>query len=195
VRKTTQFDAAYFRRFYFERETRVVTREEMRARAELIVAILRQAQHPIRSILDAGCGIGMLKPAFARVLARARYVGLESSDYLCRRFGWVQGSVVDFKPAVPFDLVVCYDVLQYLDDRAAARAMANLARLSRVAVYFSALTIEDWRKNCDRSRTDRDVNMRPAAWYRARLRRNFRYRGFGVWIRKNKATVRWALES
>src|SRR4029453_7765798 len=176
----------YFRRFYFDREMRVVTREEMRARAELIVAILRQAQHPIRSILDAGCGIGMLKTAFARVLARARYVGLESSDYLCRRFGWVQGSVVDFKPAVPFDLVVCYDVLQYLDDRAAGGARRNLARLSRVAVYFSALTIEDWRKNCDRSRTDRDVNMRPAGWYRARLRRNFRYRGFGVWIRKNK---------
>src|SRR5262245_61005045 len=102
----------------------------MRARAELIVAILRQAQHPIRSILDAGCGIGSIKPAFARVLKRARYVGLESSDYLCRRFGWVRGSVVDFKPAGRFDLVVCYDVLQYLDDRAAARALANLARLS-----------------------------------------------------------------
>jgi SAM-dependent methyltransferase len=173
----------------------VVSREEMRARAELIAAILRQAQLPIRSILDAGCGIGMLKPAFARVLKRARYVGLEASEYLCRRFGWVQGSIVDFKPAKPFDLVVCYDVLQYLDDRAAVRAMANLGRLSRVALYFSALTIEDWRRNCDRSRTDRAVTMRPAAWYRARLRRKFYYLGFGVWIRRTRATVRWALES
>jgi hypothetical protein len=109
----------------------------------------------------------MLRPAFARVLKRARYVGLEASEYLCRRFGWMQGSIVDFQPATPFDLVVCYDVLQYLDDRAAVRAMANLGRLSRVALYFSALTIEDWRRNCDRSRTDRAVNMRPAAWYRA----------------------------
>jgi SAM-dependent methyltransferase len=195
MKTPTQFDAAFFKRFYFDRETKVVTREEMRARAELIAAILRQAQHPVRSILDAGCGIGMLKPAFAKVLKRARYVGLEASEYLCRRFGWTQGSIVDFKPAAPFDLVVCYDVLQYLDDRAAVRAMANLGRLSRVALYFSALTIEDWRRNCDRSRTDRDVNMRPAAWYRARLQRNFYYLGFGVWIRRPKRTVRWALES
>ena len=102
---------------------------------------------------------------------------------------------VDFEPAAPFDLVVCYDVLQYLDERAAARAMANLGRLSRVALYFSALTIEDWRENCDRSRTDSAVTMRPAAWYRARLRRDFYYFGLGVWIRKTWSTVRWALES
>ena len=195
MKTPTQFDAAFFERFYFDPETKVVTREEMRARAELIAAILRQAQHPIRSILDAGCGIGMLKPAFAQVLKRACYVGLEASEYLCRRFGWTHGSIVDFKPAAPFDLVVCYDVLQYLDDRAAVRAMANLGRLSRVALYFSALTIEDWRRNCDRSRTDRAVNMRPAAWYRKRLQRNFYYLGFGVWIRKTKPTVRWALET
>jgi SAM-dependent methyltransferase len=195
VNTPTQFDAAYFKRFYFDRQTKVVTREEMRARAELIAAILRQAQHPIRSILDAGCGIGMFKPAFARVLRHARYVGLEASEYLCRRFGWMQGSIVDFDPAEPFDLVVCYDVLQYLDDRAAVRAMVNLGRLSRVALYFSALTIEDWRRNCDRSRTDRAVNMRPAAWYRSRLQRKFYHLGLGVWIRKTETTIRWALES
>jgi SAM-dependent methyltransferase len=191
----TQFDAAYFKRFYFDRRTKVATREEMSARAGLIAAILRDAQHPIHSILDAGCGIGMLKPAFARSLKRARYVGLDASEYLCRRYGWVQGSVADFKPPKPFDLVVCYDVLQYLDDRAAARAMANLGRLSRVALYFSALTIEDWRRNCDRACTDRAVNMRPAAWYRTRLQRNFYFLGLGVWIRKSEPTVRWELES
>jgi SAM-dependent methyltransferase len=195
MKSPTQFDAAYFERFYFDRRTKVVTRKEMSTRAELIAAILRDAQHPINSILDAGCGIGMLKPAFARVLKRARYVGLDASEYLCRRFGWILGSVADFRPAKPFDLVVCYDVLQYLDDRAATRAMANLGRLSRVALYFSALTIEDWRRNCDRSRTDRDVTMRSAAWYRARLQRNFYFLGLGVWIRKTKPTVRWALES
>jgi len=193
--QSTQFNAEYFRRFYYDRRTRVVTREEMQTKAELIAAILRDAQHPVRSILDAGCGTGMLKPAFAHVLKGARYVGLDASEYLCRRYGWVQGSVADYKPAKPFDLVVCYDVLQYLDDRAAARAMANLGRLSRVALYFSALTIEDWRRNCDRSKTDRSVTMRPAAWYRARLRRNFYFLGLGVWIRKAEQTVWWELES
>jgi trans-aconitate methyltransferase len=190
-----RFDAAYFKRFYFDRETRVTTRQEMRVRAELIAAILRQAQHPIRSILDAGCGIGLMKSSLARVLPRARYTGLETSDYLCSRYGWTQGSVADFKPRAPFDLVLCYDVLQYLDDRTASRAMANLARLSQTALYFSALTREDWRENCDRTLTDRDVRMRPAAWYRRRLRRRFNHLGFGVWIRKTRTTIRWALET
>ena len=166
----------------------------MRARARLIAAILGHAELPVRNILDAGCGIGLFKPAFARCMKGARYVGLEVSEYLCRRYGWTQGSVADFKPSAPFDLVVCFDVLQYLEDRAAARAMANFKRLARVALYFSALTIEDWRKNCDRLRTDANVNMRPAAWYRARLKRDFYYYGLGLWVRKTHPTVQWSLE-
>jgi len=189
-----QFDAAFYRRFYFNRLTRVTTPGEMRVRAELIAAIIRHAELPVRSILDAGCGIGLLRPAFARVMKRARYVGLEVSEYLCRRYGWTQGSVADFRPTAPFDLVVCFDVLQYLDDRAAARAMADLGRLSRVALYFSALTSEDWRRNCDRLRTDGNVNLRPAAWYRARLKREFYYYGLGVWVRRTHRTVQWSLE-
>ena len=192
--KPTRFDAAFYKRFYFDRRTRVTTRAEMRVRAELIAAILRHAALPVRSILDAGCGIGLLKPAFSRAMRRARYVGLEVSEYLCRRYGWTQGSVADFRPAAPFDLVVCFDVLQYLDDRAAARAMANLGRLARVALYFSALTIEDWRNNCDRLRTDGNVNLRSAAWYRARLTRDFYYYGLGVWARRTHPRVQWSLE-
>ena len=190
----TQFDAAFYRRFYFDRRTRVTTRGEMRARAELIAAILRHAELPVRSILDAGCGIGLLRPAFARVMKRARYAGLEASEYLCRRYGWTHGSVADFRPAAAFDLVVCFDVLQYLDDRAAARAMANFGRLARVALYFSALTREDWRRNCDRLRTDGNVHLRPAAWYRARLKRDFYYYGLGVWVRRTHPRVQWSLE-
>ncbi len=192
--KPTRFDAAFYKRFYFDRRTRVTTRAEMRVRAELIAAILRHAALPVRTILDAGCGIGLFKPAFSRAMRRARYVGLEVSEYLCRRYGWTQGSVADFRPAAPFDLVVCFDVLQYLDDRAAARAMANFGRLSRVALYFSALTIEDWRNNCDRLRTDGNVNLRHAAWYRARLTRDFYYYGLGVWVRRTHPRVQWSLE-
>ena len=85
-------------------------------------------------------------------------------------------------------------MLQYLDDRDAARAIANFARLTRAAVYVCALTREDWRANCDRSRTDRDVHLRPGAWYRRRLRRQFRYLGFGVWLRKDVTAILWDME-
>jgi trans-aconitate methyltransferase len=188
------FDCAYFRKFYFDAATRVTTASEMRGRAQLIAAILRHANIPVRSILDAGCGIGLLRRAFAESLPRARYVGLESSDYLCSRYRWIQGSVVDFAARTASDLVVCYDVLQYLDDRGAARAIANLAKLTRAAVYVSALTREDWRAKCDRARTDRNVHLRPGDWYRRRLRRRFNYLGFGVWLRKDVTAILWDME-
>ena len=79
-----------------------------------------------------------------RALPRASYMGLEYSDYLCERYGWTQGSLVDFKVRQPFDLVVCYDVMQYLDERSAGRALANIGRLCRGVLYFSALTSHDW---------------------------------------------------
>jgi len=188
------FGAAYFRRYYSNPDTRVVSPKEMRSRAALIAAILEHGQIPVRSILDAGCGMGLMLRPFAGLLPRASYAGLESSRYLCKRFGWTRGSIVDYAPLKPFDLVVCYDVLQYLKDREAGLAIANLARLTRAALYVSALTREDWRENCDRSRTDRAVNLRSGAWYRRRLQKSFRYLGVGVWLRKDVSAVLWDLE-
>ncbi len=191
---TGVFGPEYFRKFYLDPKSRVTTRAEMRARARLIAAILVQISVPVRTILDAGCGIGLLRKPFAEVLPRARYVGLERSEYLCSRYGWTRGSVVDYAARHPSDLIVCYDVLQYLDDRDAARAIANLARLTRYAVYVCALTREDWRANCDRKLTDRAVHLRPGAWYRRRLKRQFHYLGFGVWLRKGVTAILWDME-
>ena len=80
-----QFSAAYFRKFYLSSATRVVSAAEMRTRARLIAAILAQASIPVRNILDAGCGIGLLRKPFAEVWPRVRYTGLDASEYLCTR--------------------------------------------------------------------------------------------------------------
>jgi len=194
AKPANNFSAAYFRKFYLNAATRVVTAAEMHSRAALIASALRQCQIPIRSILDAGCGIGLLRKPFREFLPRARYVGLEASDYLCGRFDWIQGSIVDFAPRQPFDLVVCYDVLQYLPDAQAARAIVNLSKLTHAALYVSALTAEDWRENCDRNRTDRAVHLRSGTWYRRRLKKFFRYVGFGIWVRKDVTAILWEME-
>jgi 2-polyprenyl-3-methyl-5-hydroxy-6-metoxy-1,4-benzoquinol methylase len=191
---SNNFNAAYFRKFYSNAATRVVSAAEMYSRAALIAGALRQCQIPVRSILDAGCGIGLLRKPFTALLPRARYEGLEASEYLCGRFGWIQGSIIDFAPRKAFDLVVCYDVLQYLSDAQAVRAIHNLSKLTRAALYVSALTTEDWRENCDRSRTDRAVHLRSGAWYRRRLNKSFRYIGFGIWVRKNVTAILWEME-
>ena len=189
------FDREYYRRFYFDPRTAVTSRAEMKARARLIAAYADHVGLPVRRVLDAGCGIGLLRAPLRRALPRAEYTGLETSEYLCRRYGWLHGTIEAYRAEQPFDLVICYDVLQYLDAAGARRAMAGLARLCRGVLYFSALTLGDWRRNCDRSRTDPDVHLRSAEWYRRSLARNFRAVGAGFWIRRGAPLVTWELES
>lgn len=190
-----QFGPEYYRRYYFNPRTAVATRSAEAARARLIASVAAHLALPVRRILDAGCGTGLLRSALTRLLPRAHYVALESSEYLCRRYGWVPGRIEEYQARAPFDLVICYDVLQYLESAAAARALANFAHLSRGVLYFSALTRLDYARNCDRARTDRDVHLRSGRWYRARLARHFHEVGFGIWVRRGAPLTLWELES
>ena len=190
----TRFDREYYERYYQDPRTAVTSAHEMRARAALIAAYCDYVGLPVRRLLDAGCGTGLLRAPLMRRLRRASYVGLELSQYLCARHGWEHGRIEDYRSAVPFDLVVCYDVLQYLAEPAARRALANLARLTRGVLYFTALTRADWLHNCDRRRTDPQVFMRSAEWYRRRLRRGFHEIGAGFWLRRGAPLTLWELE-
>jgi 2-polyprenyl-3-methyl-5-hydroxy-6-metoxy-1,4-benzoquinol methylase len=190
-----RFDRAYYQRYYYDPHTAVASRAEMRARARLIAAFVEHLGLPVRRILEAGCGTGLLRCELGRLLPRARYTALESSEYLCRRYGWQHGRIEEYRARAPYDLVVCYDVLQYLERAAAERAVRNFARLTRGALYFSALTRGDLERNCDPKRTDADVHLRSAQWYRARLRRHFRAAGLGFWVRRGAPLTLWELES
>ena len=189
------FDQDYYQRFYYNPRTAVTSRAEMRARGRMIAACVEYVGLPVKSILDAGCGVGLLKAPLTRAFPAARYVGLEYSEYLCKRYGWRQGSVATLRTRERFDLVVCYDVLQYLGAPEARRAIANLSRVCRGALYFGALTTEDWRQNCDQSRTDRIPGLRPGAWYRRELNRAFRPVGCGVWLKRNVNLTLWDLDT
>ncbi|MFY8063318.1 MAG: class I SAM-dependent methyltransferase [Usitatibacteraceae bacterium] len=191
---TERFGRDYYQRFYRNARSSVTSQAEMTARANLIAAYVKHIDCPVGSVLDAGCGLGLMRTALLRALPGATYVGLEYSEYLCQKYGWLNGSIADYRPRQPFDLVVCYDVLQYLDDASAAKAMRNFANLCRGVLFFSALTRRDWRENADQRRTDPAVTMRTAEWYRTRLRRHFRQIGAGFWIRRGAPLVTWELE-
>jgi SAM-dependent methyltransferase len=188
------FDSRFYQRFYRDPRTRVTTQAEMARRAAVVAAIVKQWQLPVRRILDAGCGLGWMRPAMLSAFPGSAYVGLEFSEHLCRRFGWIQGSLADYRARARFDLVICYDVMQYLPERDARRAMANLGRLCRGALYFHAPTLEDWQHHADRSCSDGNIHLRESQWYRSRLSRRFRYAGFGVHVRRGVSFPQWELE-
>jgi 2-polyprenyl-3-methyl-5-hydroxy-6-metoxy-1,4-benzoquinol methylase len=189
------FDREYYQRFYFDARTAVTSRAEMGARARLIASCVGYVGLPVAKILDAGCGVGLLRAPLLRSLKRASYTGLEFSEYLCERYGWLQGSIDTFRTRERFDLVICYDVLQYLSAPQARRAIANLTRLCRGALYFGALTTEDWRDNCDQTRTHRIPGLRPGRWYRGELERGFRPLGCGMWIKRDLPLTLWNLDA
>jgi SAM-dependent methyltransferase len=187
------FDANFYRRFYLDARTQVTTRAEMAAHARLIASLVQSLDLPVRAILDAGCGLGWMRRPLLREFPRAKYTGIEISRHICDRYGWTHASLATYRTRARFDLVVCNDVLQYLTDAEAARAVANLGRLCRGALFLHAPTREDWTRNADRSCSDEDIHLRPTAWYRTRLARRFRHAGFGLYVRRGAPVVEWEL--
>jgi SAM-dependent methyltransferase len=192
--KPDKFDAGFYRRFYLDPQTRVVTPAEMARRADLVAAFVRHGEFPVKRILDVGCGLGLMRAALQAHFPNARYTGLEVSEYLCRKYGWEPGSAATFTSARPFDLVICYDVLQYLAAREAAAALRNLGRLCRGVLHFGALTTEDWELYCDQTNTDRNVHIRPGHWYRRRLAPAFINAGSGMFVRRDAPIHLWELD-
>lgn len=188
------FDAAYYQRFYGNPRTRVSDRQSCRQLANLVFAYLDRMQIPARRVLDIGCGTGLWRGEVRRKAPAAEYVGVDASDYACARYGWEKGSVIDYRTAARFELVICQGVLQYLNRRDAEAAIANLPRLTRAVVYLEILTKEDWEQNCDRDLTDGRVHLRSIAWYRKRLRKDFLFLGGGVFLLRGTPAVLYELE-
>jgi SAM-dependent methyltransferase len=119
----------------------------------------------VRSILDAGCGVGFWRAAARELWPRARYHGLEISDYLCRRYGWTCASIVDYKPGRQFDLIVCQSVLQYLSDHdARARDRGPCRRLLAGPCISRFPPRRTGATSANRRRTDATVRLRSAQW-------------------------------
>ena len=192
-RTRRRFDKAYYDRFYRNPSTRASTPAAAKKLAAFIGAYLRHLELPPRSILDVGCGTGSLLRALGREFPKARCHGLEVSGYLCGRYGWEHGSIANYG-GTDFDLVICNDVLPYLDDKACNLALANIARACNTASFIGVLTEEDL-PNCDRARTDAQQIVRPAQWYRRRLRRAFRNVGGGLYLKQPVPVTVWALDA
>ena len=189
------FDRDYYRRYYEDPKTRVASQADADKLAQLLGAYCRYLDQPVRNVLDLGAGMGQMRAALRAEFPRASYVGVERSEYACRRYRLQQGSVADWKTRERFDLVICKGVLQYLDRRDAERALENLASLCKGCLYLEALTREDWNDACDQKRTDGKVYLRPASFYRTRLREKFRSAGAGIFVHERSPAVLYALEA
>lgn len=188
----SQFDQQYYERFYADVQTRAVSPIEQQRQADFISAYLRYLDVPVTRILDIGCGLGVLLAQLSQHFPGAQTIGVEYSDYLCAEYGWQRGSVVDFQDQHS-DLVICNDVLGYLDKKDCRSALQNLATLTRHALYISVLTEEDM-DICDTEHTDMQQNLRSHKWYKKHLAKHFVAVGGGLFLKKPLEFAVWQVE-
>ena len=188
------FDREYYRRYYYDPRTAVTTRREMQARASLIAAFTQHVGLPVRRVLDAGCGTGLLRAPLKRQLPRADYVGLETSAYLCSRYGWEHGLIEEYRGTAAFDLVICYEYCN-TSTTVPPRAPPRL----RQALPWRALL------PCpDASRLAMELRPQANGFQRASARRELvpaasaaplSQIGTGFWLRRGAPLTVWELES
>jgi SAM-dependent methyltransferase len=163
-----QYDKAYFDRWYRGRN-RVSTRAEVRRKVAMAVSTAEYfLRRPIRNVLDIGCGEGAWLPHLRDLRPRVAYLGLDPSDYVVRRFGRTRnmrkasfGELPSLHLDDSYDLIVCADVLHYVDDAEMAGGIREIARLLDGIAYLEILTKED-----DIVGDLDGLLRRPAAWYR-----------------------------
>jgi SAM-dependent methyltransferase len=199
VAATKRYDRAYFDRWYRDPRRRIDAPGELRRRVAMAVAITeRFLGRPVRNVLDVGCGEGRWRAELRRLRPRVDYLGVEPSEYAVERFGARRnlirggfGELPDLDLGGPFDLVVCADVLHYVDDAELASGLPELAAAVGGAAYLEVLAAEDPVEG-DR----RALRMRSAATYRAALRRvGLAPVGCHVWLCRELAERAAELES
>ena len=109
---------------------------------------------PIRSVLDIGCGEGLWYRILRHLRPGIRYIGIDPSEYAVTRYGASRhirrcsfGTFDRLRLPSAFDLVVCADALQYVNDDDAARGLGAIRdRLHGPhggVAYIEAYTTED----------------------------------------------------
>ena len=189
------FDEAYYQRYYFDKKTKVVDPQHVEWLGAFVCSYLRYLRVPVQRVLDVGCGIGLWRDIIARHFPSASYHGVEFSEYLCGRYGWERGSVVDYQAGKPFDFVICQGVLPYLSPTDLKAALHNLGRLSHGALYVEAVTREDFARDIvDEDITDARIFRHRAEVYRRGLSRHFQELGGGVWLSRQAEVPLFSLE-
>jgi SAM-dependent methyltransferase len=129
---------------------------------------------PIRSVLDVGSGEGHWRGLVRAIRPRVRYLGVDPSEYVVRRFGRrrnLRAGSFEHLDLLglrrPFDLVVCSGVINYLSPEVFERGLAHLRPLVGGVAFLEIFASEDEVEGCTR-RFDR----RPRAFYERLLARH-----------------------
>lgn len=170
-----QYDRAYYDRWYRNADggnERIGGAARLMRKVALAVATAEyHLERPIRSVLDIGCGEGAWRAPLLKLRPKVSYLGFDSSDYAVARYGSRRnlrqaafGDLAHLRPCPPVDLLVCSDVLHYLDTRELDRGLPGLVELTGGVAFLETFAREDEAEG-----DDHGFKQRPARFYRDRF--------------------------
>jgi SAM-dependent methyltransferase len=145
------YDEAYFDRWYRDPRHSVIHLDVLARRVQLALSAAEYIlEHPVKSVLDVGCGEGPWRDLIMRARPGATYRGIDSSEYAVRKFGKRRnislgrfGDVGRIKHKDLYDLIVCSDVLHYVPTPEARRGLKAIARVLGGLAFIEIFTKED----------------------------------------------------
>lgn len=164
-----RYDRDYFERWYRDPATRVADPAELKRKVAMVVSLAEYfLGRPLARILDVGCGEGNWRAPLLRLRPDAFYLGLDPSAWAVQRFGRKRnihrmafGQLAGQRFDAPFDLILCANVLPYLE---AAEIRAGLSGFAELLDGMAFL--ETWVRG-DQVEGDHDgFRARNASWYR-----------------------------
>jgi len=159
-----RYDRAYFDKWY--RRVRVHSTGEMQRKVAMAVSVCEYfLRRRIRNVLDVGCGEGAWFPHLRTLRPRISYLGFDPSDYAVARFGPTRnvrkGSFADLDVDRRYDLVICSDVMHYLNERELKQGLPALVRATGGLAFLEVLTSEE-----EILGDLEGLIRRPVSWYR-----------------------------
>ncbi len=162
------YDRDYFDRWYRDPALSVASPSELRRKVALAVA---QAEYylgrTIRNVLDVGCGEAPWRAALRKLRPDIDYRGLDASEYVVSRYGRSRhiglarfGQLEQLRFDTRFDLIVCSDVLHYLNPGEIRAGLVGIGEMLEGVAFLEVFTRRD-----DPVGDRQDFHLRAPAWY------------------------------
>ena len=145
------YDRAYFDRWYHDPQSRIHRRTALERKVHLALSATEYLiGHPVRTVLDIGCGEAPWRAVLRKLRPGLRYTGVDSSLYAVKRFGRTRGirlgtfgTLGQLGIEGPFDLVVCSDVLHYVPSAELKPGVTALSGLLGGLAWIEVFTAAD----------------------------------------------------
>ncbi len=163
-----QYDRTYFDHWYRHGDQLVGATAVLRRKVALAVA---QAEYylgrPLRHVLDVGCGEAAWRAPLLALRPRVTYRGLDASEYVVGRYGRRRqiglarfGQLAQLRLEPRFDLIICSDVLHYLEAAEVRAGLPGIAAMLEGIAWLEVFTRAD-----DVAGDKQGFKARAPAWY------------------------------